>query len=310
VSEALVRDAASALRGALGRTPVWAAHAPGRVNLIGEHTDYNAGLVLPCAIDRGIAAVAAPRDDALLRVHSEALGVTGAVDPERPPPDGWLAYVAGVAAAFREAGLPVRGLDVALASDLPRESGLSSSAALEVVLATLLDAAAELGLAAEERARLAWRAETAFVGVPCGRMDQLASALGRRDHALRIDCRDFTTSLVPLPAASSCWPTPACDGASPTAATPGAARSASARWSRRASGGSRRPTRGPGATFRRIACPRSRADSIPCTRAAPAISSPRIAASTRCAPRWRLATSHGPAPSCARATRACATTSR
>lgn len=197
--DAVVHEAAAAMRVAFGRTPAWAAHAPGRVNLIGEHTDYNAGLVLPCAIDRGTAAVAAPRADARLRVVSSTLGKTGEIDLEAPAPDGWLAYVAGVAAAFREAGLRVPGLDIAIASDLPRESGLSSSAALEVALATLFDAAAGLALPAARRAELAWRAETAFVGVPCGRMDQLASALGRRDHALRIDCRDFASALVPLP---------------------------------------------------------------------------------------------------------------
>jgi galactokinase len=201
VIDAVVREAAAALHASFGRTPAWAAYAPGRVNLIGEHTDYNAGLVLPCAIDRGIAAVAAPRDDGRLRAHTTTLGASGEIDAERPPRTGWLAYVAGVAAAFQEAGLPVPGLDLALASDLPRESGLSSSAALEVAVATLLDAAAGLQLPAAQRAQLAWRAETAFVGVPCGRMDQLASALGRRDHALRIDCQDFSTALVPLPAA-------------------------------------------------------------------------------------------------------------
>jgi len=199
VVDVVLGQAADALRAAFGRAPAWAAHAPGRVNLIGEHTDYNGGLVLPCAIDRGTAAVAAPRDDGRLRVHSAALGASGEIDPARPPREGWLAYVGGVAAVFRDEGLPVRGLDVALASDLPRESGLSSSAALEVAVATLLAAAAGVELAPAERARLAWRAETEIVGVPCGRMDQMASALGRRDHALRIDCRDFASTLVPLP---------------------------------------------------------------------------------------------------------------
>jgi galactokinase len=202
VSDALLDAAAAALRDALGRDVELAAWAPGRVNLIGEHTDYNEGLVLPCAIDRGTVAVAAPRTDRRLRVHSASLGATGEVELDRlDGVTGWLAYSAGVAAAFQAEGLPVSGLDVAVAGDLPRESGLSSSASLEVALATLLDAAAGLGLPPEARARLAWRAETAFVGVPCGRMDQLASALGRRDHALRIDCRDFTTTAVALPGA-------------------------------------------------------------------------------------------------------------
>jgi len=188
------------LRDAFGRAAELAVRAPGRVNLIGEHTDYNGGLVLPCAIDRGTLAVAARRSDGRLRVHSSALDATGEIEPGRSARGrGWLDYVAGVAEAFRSEGLPVAGLDVALAGDLPRESGLSSSAALEVAIATLLDAAGGLGLPAAERARLAWRAETEFVGVPCGRMDQLASALGRRDAALRIDCRDLSWRAVPLP---------------------------------------------------------------------------------------------------------------
>jgi galactokinase len=196
----VVHEAAQALRAVLGRDAERAVFAPGRVNLIGEHTDYNGGLVLPCAIDRGTAAAAARRSDGRLRVHSTTLGETVELDPGSDLPEaGFAAYVAGVAAALSSEGLPVPGLDVALASDLPRESGLSSSAALEVALVTLVDSMAGQRLSGEERARLAWRAESEFVGVPCGRMDQLASALGRRDHALRIDCSDFATTLVPLP---------------------------------------------------------------------------------------------------------------
>ena len=201
-SQALSDQAAAALRAVFGREPQdgLAVQAPGRVNLIGEHTDYNGGLVLPCAIDRGTVAVAARRDDALLRVHSTSLGATGSIDASAfARGRGWLDYVAGVVAAFRSEGLPVAGLDVALASDLPRESGLSSSASLEVAIATLLDVAGNIGLEGAARARLAHRAENEFVGVPCGRMDQLASALGQRSCALRIDCRDFSVRAVPLP---------------------------------------------------------------------------------------------------------------
>jgi galactokinase len=201
-SQALFDEAALALRGVFGREPEprLAVQAPGRVNLIGEHTDYNGGLVLPFAIDRGTVAVAARRDDALLCVHSTSLAATGAIDASLfARGRGWLDYVAGVAAAFRSEGLPVPGVDVALASDLPRESGLSSSASLEVAIATLFDVAGQLGLDGAARARLAHRAENEFVGVPCGRMDQLASALGQRSSALRIDCRDFSVRAVPLP---------------------------------------------------------------------------------------------------------------
>jgi galactokinase len=199
-SPALASEAGTALRAVFGRDADVAVQAPGRVNLIGEHTDYNGGLVLPCAIDRGTVAVAARRDDGLLRVHSTALAASGSIDASPfVRGRGWLDYVAGVVAAFRAEGLAVPGLDVAIASDLPRESGLSSSASLEVAIATLLDVAAGSGLDGAARARLAHRAENEFVGVPCGRMDQLASALGRPAAALRIDCRDFSVRAVPLP---------------------------------------------------------------------------------------------------------------
>ncbi|MCX5737416.1 MAG: galactokinase, partial [Proteobacteria bacterium] len=173
-SDPRVHQASAALRAVFGREPEagLAVQAPGRVNLIGEHTDYNGGLVLPCAIDRGTVAVAARRSDALLRVHSTTLAATGEIDASVfARGRGWLDYVAGVVAAFRSEGLPVPGLDIALASDLPRESGLSSSASLEVAIATLLDVAGHAGLDGATRARLAHRAENEFVGVPCGRMD-------------------------------------------------------------------------------------------------------------------------------------------
>ena len=198
----MIQQASAALRAVFGREPAagLAVQAPGRVNLIGEHTDYNGGLVLPCAIDRGTVAVAARRDDAHLRVHSATLGASGEIDAsDFTRGRGWLDYVAAVVAAFRSEGLPVPGLDIAIASDLPRESGLSSSASLEVAIATLLDVAGAAELDGATRARLAHRAENEFVGVPCGRMDQLASALGQRSAALRIDCRDFSVRVVPLP---------------------------------------------------------------------------------------------------------------
>jgi galactokinase len=196
----LVRSASAALRSAFGREPELAVQAPGRVNLIGEHTDYNGGLVLPFAIDRCTLAVAARRADGRLRVHSTTLGASGVIEAGALAKRGeWIDYVAAVVSVFRAEGIDVPGLDVALASDLPRESGLSSSASLEVAIATLLGVAAGAALDGAARARIAHRAENEFVGVPCGRMDQLASALGRRDCALRIDCRDFSLRPVPLP---------------------------------------------------------------------------------------------------------------
>jgi galactokinase len=183
----------------------FAVRAPGRVNLIGEHTDYTGGLVLPCAIDRHTVIVGATRADTTVRVHSRE--ASGAAEPSsfsldvplRPAGD-WLDYVRG---AFQtvaaETGRRPPGLDLAIASDVPGESGLSSSAALGVALVTALERALGLSLSPAERGRLAHRSERDFVGVPCGIMDQYASALGRRDHALRLDCRSLAVEFLPLP---------------------------------------------------------------------------------------------------------------
>jgi galactokinase len=170
------------------------------VNLIGEHTDYNEGLVLPCAIDRDTLALVAPRGGTGVRVFSRETGGEAAFDAARLRRRGsWEDHVQGVVAALGERGVAPRGFDLALASEVPPGAGLASSAALGVAVATALDGAFRLGLGAEERAALAHRSETAFVGVPCGRMDQLASALGQAGAALRVDCRSGAIEAVPLP---------------------------------------------------------------------------------------------------------------
>jgi galactokinase len=191
---------AEAFQREFGRAPELGSCAPGRVNLIGEHTDYNEGLVLPCAIDREIVALGAARADGRFRVWARDLGERGEFDAKAPRRLGsWLDYVQGVVFALAERGLAAGGFDLALGSRLPRESGLSSSAALEVAVATLLDRAGGFGLGARERALVAHRAESGFVGVACGIMDQFASALGREDCALAIDCRSLALEEVPLP---------------------------------------------------------------------------------------------------------------
>jgi galactokinase len=188
-----------------GRAPAFAVRAPGRVNLIGEHTDYNGGLVLPCAIDRDTLVAGAPRRDGRIRIHSRE--ASGAAPPAELAVAGpheragdWLDYVRGaITVVGQEAGRPPPGLDLAVASDVPAESGLSSSAAFGVALVTALELAMDLSFAPEQRGRLAHRCESGFVGVPCGIMDQYASALGRRDHVLRIDCRSLEVEPVPFP---------------------------------------------------------------------------------------------------------------
>jgi len=184
-----------------GRAPR-VALAPGRVNLIGEHTDYNDGFVLPMAIDRFVAAAFTPSDEPRLRVHAVRFGET----LDLPLPIGaarggghWGDYVAGVAWAMAEAGLPVPGLDMAIAADLPPRSGLSSSAALELATARALVAAAGGSWEPSTAARLCQRAENAYVGVPCGIMDQLAVSAAQEGAAVLIDCRSLATEPVPIP---------------------------------------------------------------------------------------------------------------
>jgi galactokinase len=198
----VIAELAARFEARFGTPPELGARAPGRVNLIGEHTDYNEGLVLPCAIDRQTVAWVARREGARVRVFSGAQGEELRCFETHALRRGgdWLDYVQGVVFALRERGVAVAGFDLALASDVPAGAGLSSSAALELAVVTALDASQGLGLDATERARLAHRAENGFAGVACGIMDPFASALGRRHHALRLDCRSQAVEALPLPA--------------------------------------------------------------------------------------------------------------
>jgi galactokinase len=169
------------------------------VNLIGEHTDYSEGLVLPCAIDRDTVVLAAPRDD--LRLRAFSLGQPGEAALELGAlvrSGGWSDYVAGAAHALAARGHRLRGADLTVASSVPIGAGLSSSAALGVATAWALARLAGLALTPREIAEAAHEGESRFVGVGCGILDPFASALGRRDHALRIDCRDRSVAPVPL----------------------------------------------------------------------------------------------------------------
>ncbi|ASN53412.1 galactokinase [Sinomonas sp. R1AF57] len=184
---------------------VWTA--PGRANLIGEHTDYNEGFVLPFAIDLAARAAIRTRDDGALRLLS-TLGEgrvvelsTHTLKPGHAP--GWSVYPAGVVWAFQERGIEVPGLDLALDSDVPLGAGLSSSHAIECAVATALNELTGAGFSAEELVLITQRAENAFVGAPTGIMDQSASLRGRSGHALFLDCRDQSTVLVPFDAAAA-----------------------------------------------------------------------------------------------------------
>lgn len=194
-----------------GTHPAGVVFAPGRVNLVGEHTDYNDGFVLPMAIEKGIALAFAPRTDDVLRVHSADVPQTRdlrlaqlrhrvSVEPERTGHrGGWFGYVAGVAWSMLGAGLHLRGADIALTGDLPIGAGLSSSAALEVGIARALAAASDVEWDPTAVALMTQRAEREFAGVSCGIMDQLVVAAAHESCALLIDCRSLETRDVPLP---------------------------------------------------------------------------------------------------------------
>ncbi|WP_282702746.1 galactokinase [Streptomyces sp. CC219B] len=188
-----------------GPEGVWAA--PGRVNLIGEHTDYNDGFVMPFALPHTAVAAVSRRTDGVLRLHSadvEGGVVELRLDDLTPGTDrNWTAYPAGVVWALREAGHPVTGADVHLASTVPTGAGLSSSAALEVVVALALDDLYELGLQRWQLARLCQRAENVYVGAPTGIMDQTASACCEDGHALFLDTRDLSQQQIPFDLAAS-----------------------------------------------------------------------------------------------------------
>jgi galactokinase len=184
-----------------GTVPDVIARSPGRVNLIGEHTDYNDGFVLPAAIDRTIEFGARRRGDNIVHAYSIdfqdqvefSLDAIGKADQHC-----WSNYLRGVLKFLQEDGHRLTGADVAFGGNVPREAGLSSSAAVEVGAVALAMRLFEIELGPLEVVRLARRAENEFVNVPCGIMDQFVCAMGKHDHALFLDCRDLTYRHVPL----------------------------------------------------------------------------------------------------------------
>jgi galactokinase len=180
--------------------------APGRVNLIGEHTDYNDGYVLPAAIDRHVVIAAAPRTDRTVRIAALDLerAATFSLDAlHYDEAERWSNYARGVAWALQGTGHRLPGLDLTLTSDVPIGSGLSSSAAIEVAVAYTFQVLGDLPLDGVQRALLSQKAENEFVGMHCGIMDQYIVSLGKRGHALLIDCRSLEYQLVPIPSGCS-----------------------------------------------------------------------------------------------------------
>jgi len=183
------------------REPTLLACAPGRVNLIGEHTDYNDGLVLPVAIDRQVAIAARPNGENRIHVVSSAYAdrpQIPTINPGSPTLPLWARYTQGVAVKLAARGIRLTGFDAAIGGDLPIGAGLSSSAALQVASALILEATSGHALLPRDRALLCHAAEVEFVGVPSGIMDQFASTLCRRGHALFLDCRSLDTHHIPL----------------------------------------------------------------------------------------------------------------
>src|SRR5512143_940756 len=176
--------------------------APGRVNLIGEHTDYNDGFVMPAAIDLATRVAISPRQDRHLLIHSETLSESVDVDLDEPNPvaDGhWSDYVRGVAVTLERAGYRLKGANLAIWSNLPIGAGLSSSAAIEVAAGFGLLSTSSHEIDRVELARLCQRAENEFVGMRCGIMDQFISCCGQAGTALMLDCRSLEFQLLPLP---------------------------------------------------------------------------------------------------------------
>lgn len=184
-----------------GAAPAFLVRAPGRVNLIGEHTDDNDGFVLPMAIDRAMWIAVRPRDDGQARVHSLDYHETVrfSLADIRNESSGWGEYIKGVAWALQKAGYSLTGWEGILASDLPIGAGLSSSAALEMAAARAFASVSDLPWDATQMARIGQRAENEWVGMSCGIMDQMISSAGVEGHALLIDCRSLETRPVPLP---------------------------------------------------------------------------------------------------------------
>lgn len=199
----LKHHTASAFQRIFGRQARWIAAAPGRVNVIGEHTDYNDGFVLPMAIDRYTVIAAAPSGNpkqVVLRSGANEQPIS--IDLSRaltPAPKGaWWNYPLGVVAGFVRIQAMPAGFDAYIHSTVPLGGGLSSSAALEVATATLIEAISCHRLDPVEKALLCQKAEHEFAGMPCGIMDQFVSVMGRKDHLLLLDCKSRETELVPL----------------------------------------------------------------------------------------------------------------
>jgi galactokinase len=207
MSDARTRRLIAAFARTYDQAPVRGVRAPGRVNLIGEHTDYNDGFCLPLAIDHDVRVVLRPRRDRTVRVLSleqpgrvVSFGLSRDIPKAVDPGEHWADYVKGCAQVLLESGVPLRGADLALTGDVPLGAGLSSSAALEVATIHALLSASRQKLPAVRIAELAQRAENRYIGVNCGILDQLSSACCVAGRAMLMDCRTLALTHARLPA--------------------------------------------------------------------------------------------------------------
>ena len=197
----LINNVSTAFYSRFGKPPKWMVAAPGRVNLIGEHTDYNDGFVLPMAIDRYIVFAGGPATGDAFHAYSlnlQEARVFRADDPKGRKNGDWSNYLRGVVDGCRAIGLCTGPLNIALQSEVPVGGGLSSSAALEVGMATMLEAASGKQLDPKQKALIAQQAEHDYAGVPCGIMDQFASALCCENELMLLDCRSAEPTMVPF----------------------------------------------------------------------------------------------------------------
>jgi len=197
----MIEKLATSFKGYFGSEPGLLVRAPGRVNLIGEHTDYNDGFVFPIAIDRDITVAGRRRDDKLVRIYSldfDAMVEFPLYDIQYDHQNKWSNYPRGVAYYLQEDEYDICGLDAMITGNIPQAAGLSSSAAIEVAMALTFEKISGLTIDPVEMALLCQKAENQFVGVNCGIMDQFISRMGRKDHALLLDCRSLEFELVPL----------------------------------------------------------------------------------------------------------------
>ena len=183
-----------------GEAPALVVRAPGRINLIGEHTDYNEGFVLPAAIDRAIWLAVSPRPDTTIHLYAQDLQEehVATVDRLEKSGKGWPDYLLGTFSELQKDGKKPGGVNVVFGGDIPLGAGLSSSAAVESGMLFALNELYALDLSRPDLARLAQRSENNFVGVPCGIMDMFASLMGKADHALQIDCRSLDYKYYPV----------------------------------------------------------------------------------------------------------------